>query len=125
MQPSRIVQELIASGMDPAILLAIAQENLRNLRETMNELPAPQKDQDGLLPVLQQSNETEETKKSKQAASNLYSSSELVRDVPRMIAEVEIDIEMLTRYLESDKDNDHQKSPGAHERESIGGHGGE
>ncbi|KAL8677827.1 MAG: hypothetical protein Q9186_005772 [Xanthomendoza sp. 1 TL-2023] len=125
MQPSRIAQDLVACGMDPTILLAIAQENLHSHRDTMNELPALQKDHNKSLPVLQQSNDMKASKKYKPVVRDIYSVSELIENAPRMIAELETDIEMLTRYLESHKDNDHQKSPSTHEEKSIGGHGGE
>ncbi|KAL8802157.1 MAG: hypothetical protein Q9182_004023 [Xanthomendoza sp. 2 TL-2023] len=111
MQPSHLVRELIASGMDPAIILAIAQENLRNLRDIMNGLPALQESQDGLL---QQSSEMKASKKWNQAVREVYSVSESVRDAPRMIAELEIDIQFLTKYLEGHEDHDHQQSPSTH-----------
>lgn len=93
MQPSRIAKDLMASGMDSSIHLAIAQESLRSLQDAVRDLPVILRDHDELLPLLlQQSFEIIGEKEYESLVKDIYSMQEAVKHAPRTIAQLQVDV---------------------------------
>ncbi|KAL8709631.1 MAG: hypothetical protein Q9220_005723 [cf. Caloplaca sp. 1 TL-2023] len=61
MQPSRIARELITSGFDPSIHLAIAQHSLTHIQDLQSELPAMEQELKDMARVLQQQQHAQDT----------------------------------------------------------------
>ncbi|KAL8924690.1 MAG: hypothetical protein Q9172_002592 [Xanthocarpia lactea] len=119
MQPSRIARDLMASGMDHSVHLAIVQASLCTLQRAINDLAAMQQDHDDWLRTLQRGYDYHSLKTYKQFLKDVSRMEEQVKNAPRTI------IEILTRYLGDVKHHGHQKSSSAQEGKSVGGDAGE
>ncbi|KAL8776272.1 MAG: hypothetical protein Q9213_008334 [Squamulea squamosa] len=121
MQPSRIAQDLMASGMDPSIHLNIAQASLCVLHRTVNHLSTLQKEHDELLPVLQQGYDFHSLEKYKKLLKDIHGMEVNIRNAPRTIAELDVDITILTRHLREVKLNSYHKSLSTQEEKLVTG----
>ncbi|KAL8646654.1 MAG: hypothetical protein Q9226_006770 [Calogaya cf. arnoldii] len=128
MPPSRIAIDLMAGGMGPSVHLTIVQASLCTLRRATIDLSAMRKDLDELLDTLQQGCDGQSLKKYRTLVKDINSMEKQVRHAPRIMAEFEADIEILTslmRQLDDVKHNGHQKNSSTQDGRSMGEDGGE
>ncbi len=95
MQPSRIARDLMASGMDHSVHLAIVQASLCTLQRAVNDLAAMQQDHDDWLHTLQLGYDFHSLEKYKQFVNDVYRMEEQVKNAPRTIVEFEKDVREL------------------------------
>ncbi|KAL8889918.1 MAG: hypothetical protein Q9192_005949 [Flavoplaca navasiana] len=125
MPASRIARDLMASGMDTDIHLTIAQASLYVLRRAANDLEAKRNEHDELRQTLQLGHNLPASKKYKELVEDINAVSKQVKHAPRATAEFEVDIKMLTSYLEDVKHNGHQKASSTQDGKFVRRDGGE
>ncbi|KAL8946073.1 MAG: hypothetical protein Q9222_007484 [Ikaeria aurantiellina] len=100
MQPSRIAHDLITSGFDTAIHLAIAEQSLDHIQDLQTDLPAMEAELKDMARILRHSSQDAGLMERLGKLGEEF--KELKRELegaPKVIEALETDIALLRRYF--------------------------
>ncbi|KAI4182931.1 MAG: hypothetical protein LQ346_006445 [Caloplaca aetnensis] len=103
METSRIANDLSNGGFDPEIQLAIAQETLRHLRDSVKDLPEIEREYADAVRGLANANSVIVKERLGKLAEEMKELKAELELAPHRIKEVENDIAMLKGYLPHSK----------------------
>ncbi|KAL8723872.1 MAG: hypothetical protein Q9181_007113 [Wetmoreana brouardii] len=119
MQPSRIAQDLMRSGFDTELHLAIAQESLRQLRLSQDDLPVMEREYAELLRILRHSQSSHLRERLRRLGEEIGELKEDLKGAPRKIEVLKIDIALLRERLAAIKADDRQDNPNTKEAKTV------
>ncbi|KAL8759585.1 MAG: hypothetical protein Q9184_003568 [Pyrenodesmia sp. 2 TL-2023] len=109
LKTSRIANDLRNDGFDPEVQLAIAQETLRHLRDSVKDLPEIEREYADAVRGLGNANLMIVKERLGKLAEEMKELKEELELAPDRIKEVENDIAMLKEYTTHSKQNGHRK----------------
>ncbi|KAL8717443.1 MAG: hypothetical protein Q9225_005309 [Loekoesia sp. 1 TL-2023] len=101
--PSRIAHDLNDGGFDPKVHLAIAQEGLRHLRDSIRGLPEIEQEYEEAVRALKDAPTEAMKERMKVLASDMSELKEEMEEMPARIKALESDIAMLKKLMAAGK----------------------
>ncbi|KAL8696193.1 MAG: hypothetical protein Q9201_007783 [Fulgogasparrea decipioides] len=119
MQPSRIAQDLMRSGFDPELHLAIAQESFHELRLSQDDLPEMEREYAELLRILRHSQSSHLRERLRRLGEEIGALREDLKGAPRRIEVLKNDIALLRGHLTAIRGDDCQQDPNTKEAKTV------